>query len=141
MKEIDDLLRLAGEQVQGPSPAQRAAGRVKLNAVMRESGVRSRKLWFTVPAVAAALTVALAVSVGRAPVVSPSPSITRHAADQDLARLRQLDERIAATRSALSEAPADQVRVLRETLQKLRDRQSALCAGNTVSIPRRLCDD
>lgn len=124
----NELLRLAGERIDEPTPAIRARARLRLNAEIRKAARRPGVTWMQRAIAAAAASLAFSLVVAQ-PSAPPDMVNPRHVPEPSVHRLELINTRIAVVRSRLRSAEGEQADMLRHRLAHLRRVRSEVCSA------------
>lgn len=124
----DELLRLAGERVEEPTPAARARAKLRLNAEIGKAARRPTVTRMQRAIAVAAASVAFGLVVAQ-PSAPPDRSNPQNGLQHSIDRLELISSRIAEVRRQLRGAQGEQGDLLRERLAHLKSVRSEICAA------------
>ena len=122
-----ELLRLAGEGVDEPTPAMRARARLCLNAEIRKAVRRPGVTWIQRSIAVAAASVAFGLVVTQ-PSAPPDAGNSRHVPEPSTDKLEMINSRIGEVRDRLRGAKGEQADALLDRLARLRIVRSEICS-------------
>lgn len=123
----NELLRLAGEAVDEPTPAIRSRARLQLNAEIRKAR-RPGVTWMQRAIAVAAASVAFGLVVAQ-PSAPPDEVNPRHVPEPSTDRLELVNTRIVEVRGRLHGAEDEKADRLRERLERLLTVRAEICSA------------
>jgi hypothetical protein len=124
----DELLRLAGERVDGPTPAVRARARLRLNAEISRAPRRPGATWMQRAIAVAAASVAFGLVITQ-PSAPPDTGNAGHVPQHSIDKLELINGRITEVRARLRSAEGEARGLLRERLAHLRSVRLEICGA------------